>query len=261
MGTFLTPNPLSIAGVCNARDLGGYRVQGGHIIPGRLIRGADLSALTPQGQCQLAQYPVRKVIDLRTDSECNAHPDRRPEGAQMRQLDVLKAVLKEHNASVQAMVARMGQHSPAQMLNDIYYAFVAQPSCNAVWRRWFDELLAMPQHEAVYFHCTAGKDRTGFATALVLLALGAERGLIMEDYLLSNRYRAQENQRLLAQFQAQAPDKTAAEILVLLEVREEYLHTAFAAMDSLYGGADAYLRVALGVDDKQRAALRAWLVE
>jgi protein-tyrosine phosphatase len=119
----------------------------------------------------------------------------------------------------------------------------------------------MPQHEAVYFHCTAGKDRTGFATALVLLALGAERGLIMEDYLLSNRYRAQENQRLLAQFQAQAPDKTAAEILVLLEVREEYLHTAFAAMDSLYGGADAYLRVALGVDDKQRAALRAWLVE
>jgi protein-tyrosine phosphatase len=132
MGTFLTPNPLSIAGVCNARDLGGYRVQGGHIIPGRLIRGADLSALTPQGQCQLAQYPVRKVIDLRTDSECNAHPDRRPEGAQMRQLDVLKAVLKEHNASVQAMVARMGQHSPAQMLNDIYHAFVAQPSCNAV---------------------------------------------------------------------------------------------------------------------------------
>lgn len=260
MGTFLTPQPLAIEGVCNARELGGYQVEGGKIRPGRLIRGADLSAMTPLGQHMLAQFPVKKVVDLRTDGELVEHPNRRPEGADMVQLDVLKVVLKTHSASPREMIERMGKQDPAQVLLGIYHAFVAEPSCRAVWRRWFDELLASPQG-AVYFHCSAGKDRTGFAAALVLLALGAERGLITEDYLLSNRYRAEENQRLLAQFQPLVPDKSAADILTLLEVQEQYLQAAFAAMDSLYGGSDGFLRDGVGVTDAERARLRALFVE
>lgn len=260
MERFLTPQPLAVEGVCNARDLGGYRVAGGKIRQGRLIRGADLSALTPQGQHRLAQYPVKKVIDLRTDGELTEHPNRRPEGADMVQLDVLRVVLKTHSASPKEMIARMGQQDPAQVLLGIYHAFVAEPSCRAVWRRWFDELLASAEG-AVYFHCSAGKDRTGFAAALVLLALGAERELIMEDYLLSNRYRAEENQRLLAQFQPLVPQKPAADILTLLEVQEAYLQTAFAAMASLYGGAEAFLRDGVGVSEAERARLRTLFVE
>ncbi|NDJ59284.1 tyrosine-protein phosphatase [Enterobacteriaceae bacterium 4M9] len=259
METFLTPQPLAVEGVCNARDLGGYRVEGGTIRHGRLIRGADLSALTPRGQHRLAQFPVNKVIDLRTDGELKDQPNHRPEGAEMVQLDVLKVVLKAHSASPKEMIELMGQQDPAQVLLGIYHAFVAEPSCRAVWRRWLDELLASPEG-AVYFHCSAGKDRTGFAAAVVLLALGAERGLIIEDYLLSNRYRAEENQRLLAQFQPLVPDKPAADILTLLEVQERYLQTAFAAMDALYGGADAFLRDGLGVTDAERARLRALFV-
>lgn len=259
METFLTPQPLVVDGVCNARDLGGYRVAGGHIRQGRLIRGADLSAMTPQGQQVLAQYPVNKVVDLRTDGELAAQPNRRPEGADMVQLDVLKVVLKAHSASPKEMIERMGAQDPAEVLRGIYHAFVAEPSCRAVWRRWFDELLSAADG-ALYFHCSAGKDRTGFAAAVLLLALGAERELIIEDYLLSNRYRAEENQRLLAQFQPLVPDKPAADILTLLEVQEAYLQTAFAAMDTLYGSADAFVRDGLGVSDAERARLHTLFV-
>lgn len=256
----LIPHPLAIGGVCNARDMGGYRVKGGKIRSGTLIRGADLSALTAEGQYLLAQYPVKTVIDLRTKDEIREYPNRRPEGAEIILIDVLKDVLKENSASPKEMVARLGQNNPAQVLHDIYYAFVAEPSCHRAWKRYFEALLS-PLQGALYFHCSAGKDRTGFAAALVLLALGAERELIVEDYLLSNRYRADINLKMLAQFQPLAPETPAGDILTLLEVQEAYLDTAFKAMDSLFGGVEGFLTQALGINESQRETLRLLLVE
>ncbi|MEA1063245.1 tyrosine-protein phosphatase [Erwinia sp. HR93] len=259
MDELITPRPLTLEGVNNVRDMGGYPVAGGHLRSGKLLRGEDLYAITPEGVNVLAQIPVTKVVDLRTRAEVDERPDYSPEGAPIVHLDVLRNVLKEHSASPKEMVARLQGHSPAQILQDIYLDFVQESGCLDAWRGFFQALLTLEQG-ALYFHCSAGKDRTGFAAALVLMALGADREVIMADYLLSNRYREAINQRLLAQFSALAPEKKPEDILTLLEVQESYLRASFQALDKLYGNSDAFLQQALGIGPDERAQLRALLV-
>jgi protein-tyrosine phosphatase len=100
------------------------------------------------------------------------------------------------------------------------------------------------------FHCTAGKDRTGLAAALVLLALGASQDEVMHDYLMTNQ--------LLAPVLAKAatwrlPPKAAK---VLYAVQPEFLHAAFHEIDTRWGGMDAYLREGLGLGERESARLR-----
>lgn len=259
MKDVITARPVALDGVCNVRDLGGYRVRDGIIRPGRLLRGADLSGLTDSGQQQLTQLSVDRVIDLRTDSEVAGAPDKYPAGVQLVRLDVLKAVMQGHSADPKEMVARLGQQDPTQILLEVYRAFVTDAACLEAWRGFFNTLLESDDG-AVYFHCTAGKDRTGFAAALTLLALGASTELVIADYLLSNRFREQENQRLLAKFMAFAPDKRPEEILTLLQVQEAWLQNSLNAMDDRYGSADAFLRDALGIGAVERRRLNELLV-
>ena len=105
-------------------------------------------------------------------------------------------------------------------------------------------------------HCTAGKDRTGFASALVLLTLGVPRETVFADYLLTNHYR-ERFQRLVMRwapvvslFRTRADD-----VRPLLEARRAYLETSLDAMEELHGSVDGYLEKALGVDASLRAAL------
>ena len=112
------------------------------------------------------------------------------------------------------------------------------------------------------FHCTAGKDRTGFAAALVLLALDVPRDTAMHDYLLTNdltrakTHRTLRMIRVMSLFRANPDD-----LLPLFEALESYLGAAFAAIDEAPGSTEAYLRNALGVDGALRERLRANLLE
>ena len=111
------------------------------------------------------------------------------------------------------------------------------------------------------FHCTAGKDRTGFAAALVLLALGVPRETVLEDYLLTNRYRERFDRRVLRWVPLASLFRTRAEDMrPLLEARPEYLEAAFQVMEEEYGGVDGYLERGLGVDARLRAQLEANLL-
>jgi len=122
--------------------------------------------------------------------------------------------------------------------------------------------LGDPANLPTLFHCTAGKDRTGFAAALVLLALDVPREAAMRDYLLTNDFTRAKMQRLLWTIRFATLFRADPEDLrPLFEARESYLSTAFAAIDETVGGIDAYLRDALGVDDALRARLRANLLE
>ncbi|QHM73701.1 tyrosine-protein phosphatase [Mixta intestinalis] len=256
----LIPRVLELEGVNNVRDMGGYPVAEGYIRPGKLIRGEDLYSITPAGEQHLAQIPVRKVVDLRTDGEVSDRPDRTPGDASLIRLDVLSSVLKVQSASPADMLKHLGERDPAAAFQDIYQAFVHEPACLDRWGEFLHELLTLPEG-AVYFHCTAGKDRTGFAAALVLMALGAERKVIMADYLLSNRYRAAVNQRLLAEYSALIADADKESILTLLQVQESYLNASLLAIDEHYGDSKTFLHRALGIGPAERARLNALLVE
>jgi protein-tyrosine phosphatase len=121
--------------------------------------------------------------------------------------------------------------------------------------------LADPANLPTLFHCTAGKDRAGYAAALVLLALDVPRETAMRDYLLTNALTEAKTNSLLRFIQIASLFRADPDDLrPLFEARESYLGAAFAAIDEAHG-TDAYLREALGVDDALRAKLRANLLE
>lgn len=254
----LSVTPLMLAGACNCRDFGGYMVADGPIISGRLVRGAQLSTLTTEGVRTLESLPLGQIIDLRGEQERLRQPNR-VLGAPTVIIDILHEVVGRFNASPIDMVARATPQEAAALLPDIYRAFVTEESCRRTWRQFIDTLLTAPPG-AIYFHCTAGKDRTGFAAALILLLLGASNELIMADYLYSNTARREENQRLLTELCHVMPDKDPALVQMLLEVKADYLLASFASMTALFGGADGFISKGLGVTSAERERIATRLM-
>jgi protein-tyrosine phosphatase len=121
------------------------------------------------------------------------------------------------------------------------------------YRRYVHRLLD-GIHFPLLVHCASGKDRTGFAVASTLMALGVAREVILEDYLLSNRYR-----RSLA---PQFPPNTSPETLAALSgVRASYLLAAFGAIDAAWGGDEAFLAQGLGLSAAHRRELQESILE
>jgi protein-tyrosine phosphatase len=137
--------------------------------------------------------------------------------------------------------------SPADVVShmqDTYRGFVRGNAHR--FAEFFGHLLA--SNEPTVFHCTAGKDRTGFAAALMLRALGASQGDVMRDYLLTN-----ERLKPIASVREWLPPESAA---VLWGVRPEFLEAAFEAVDQDFGGLEAFLREGLGLREAERDRLR-----
>ncbi|MBS0524360.1 MAG: tyrosine-protein phosphatase, partial [Proteobacteria bacterium] len=130
-----------------------------------------------------------------------------------------------------------------ELMQDTYRAFVSDNT--AQFAGLFEQLLA--EDTPLVFHCTAGKDRTGFAAALILLALGVDRDVVMQDYLLTNGlYRRPES------LKSSAPEEV---LNVIWRVREDFLQAALQSVDRDHGGVQRYLGRRLGVDEAARRRL------
>jgi protein-tyrosine phosphatase len=146
-----------------------------------------------------------------------------------------------------------------QMLIDANRAFVSD--FGDVYSEFLYDL-GDPERLPMLFHCTAGKDRAGFAAALALLAAGVPRDTVMQDYLLTNGFSAEHTESTLRILRLVSFFRTAPEdVRPLFEARREYLQTAFDTIDEKYGSTDAYLRQGLGADDALLARVRANLLE
>ncbi|GLW55351.1 tyrosine-protein phosphatase [Kitasatospora phosalacinea] len=228
---------LHLASAPNFRDLGGYRTADGRWVElGRVYRSDDLSRLTDQDLAKLHRLGIRTVFDLRTPAEQQAAPDRLPAGAKAVTANVLGAAdtgqfdVTDPQAAVDMMV--LAERT-----------MVSADSARAAYAQLLD---AADDRGAVLFHCTAGKDRTGWGAAALLTALGVPQETVRADYLASNTYRAQANAAALAQL----PPAYQAVYRPLLDVRPEYLAAGFDEVRARYGSFDAYLE-GLGVDAEQ----------
>ena len=124
------------------------------------------------------------------------------------------------------------------------------------YKPFFGKLLELPEDKSLVFHCTAGKDRTGIATALLLYTLGVPYNTISEDYVASNYYRQSEMQKSnIAMIQMlHLNDKQAASVT---GVDKKYLDTSFAAIKKQYGSVDNFLKTQIGLTDKDIATLKS----
>ncbi|WP_019927882.1 tyrosine-protein phosphatase [Nocardia sp. BMG111209] len=219
---------LHLDGVINARDLGGYRTTDGRTVrSGKVFRTAELGKATDADLAALTGHDVRVVDDLRTSFERAASADRMPAGATANWDDIIGGdpanVLKSFSAGP-----------------DLYRAFITEPGANAGFANVLRDIAATDG--AVLYHCSAGKDRTGWTSAVLLTLLGVDRDTVNYDFLLSNYYR-------------NAPVGDAVN-----GVTQPELDAAFDQVDRSYGSFDNYLHQGLKLTDDDLAALRAKLL-
>lgn len=227
---------LPLQGATNFRDLGGYPGHGGRPLRWRrLFRSDHLGALSAEDQATLAGLGLQRVLDFRGLQERAAKPN------------VLVGVIEHSLAIEPTVVQRMDSLAEAGerltgevvtgLMKDLYRGLVNDHAHR--FAELFEHLL---QADApLVFHCTAGKDRTGFAAALLLLALGVPRDVVLQDYLLTNQH---------FRHPPMPATTTPPEALaVLWRVQQGFLDAALQAVDADHGGIQPYLRQRLGLSD------------
>jgi protein-tyrosine phosphatase len=260
------PAELRIATLPNLRDVGGLPTgDGGRVRSGLLFRSTDLSSLDDDGAAALAGLGIRAIFDLRTAGERIGRPDRLPPGAEHVVLDVLRdsrgmtpADLEPVLADPATASAALGDGRAERFFVEAYREFVELPSAREAYAGLFTEL-ARPERRPALVHCTTGKDRTGWAVAALLLALGVPEALVLEEYLRSGPAIEALFRPHLAAFAAIGGDP--ALLRPLVEVRPAYLAAALAAVGNRYGSLDGYVADGLGLDDATWGALREAFVE
>ncbi|AMO97058.1 tyrosine phosphatase family protein [Collimonas fungivorans] len=240
----LNPGPghgeLGFEAIRNIRDLGGYlAADGRRIAAGRLLRGANPGMASAADIRKLKDYRLDVVLDFRTETEKHA-----AETAFASSFNWIADPVMVGNLSQEMLLPMLKSGDPEssrQFMIDFYSAFPVR--YQSQFRRF---LQRAEQNQTMLYHCTAGKDRTGFASALLLSALGVGHAAIIANYLESNRHNAMANPQVLAQvFKVELPPQLIAP---LMTVESAYLDAALAVIDEEYGGMERYLRQVLEID-------------
>ncbi|MCX4471106.1 tyrosine-protein phosphatase [Micromonospora sp. NBC_01655] len=265
----MTGQDWELVGAPNARDLGGMLGAGGRRVrTGRLIRTPALGRLTDEDLSTLARIAPACVVDLRGDSEIVAAPPNRLVGEpRVVRLPVYDAahpvftavseVLLGHDLGAEAKLAMQG--SPAAMAG-IYRWFVTGEAARAGFgaaARLAADVGSLP----LLFHCSAGKDRTGWLSVVLLTAVGVDEAAIRADYLRTNSQTESLREVVLQAMRARQPELAEAAIRPLMEVRGAYLDAAYDEVRRVHGSFDRYLRDGLGLTDAHLAALRDNLLD
>jgi protein-tyrosine phosphatase len=240
-------------GAANFRDLGGYETADGHHVKwSRVFRSADISKLTDADLVLLKDRGITYDVDLRGHQESAQAPDRVNAGtdyilcpAGSDNMDWLKTITKLKGNQGDSVIRAF--YSNTQYFADRYKPF-------------FGKLLALPDGQSLVFHCSAGKDRTGIAAALLLYALGVNYDTIVADYEASNYYRRAENAKLTNQMSKYGHvDEEVANAMA--SAKKAYLDAAFDAIKTQYGSVDNFLKTQIGLDDQKVALLKKKFLE
>ena len=252
---------LGIASIPNLRDLGGYQTSDGKTIASKLVyRSNQLSKISPEDMQKLAELNLKNAYDLRTKEERDKRPEELPPGVNYVVVDVLAdsphagpAQLEKLMADPKVANAELGGGKVEAGFKASYREFVSLPSAQREFRNMF---LAFGDKEQLpaLFHCTTGKDRTGWAAAAFLTLMGVPKDTVYEDYLRSNDNILRAYQKAIDDFVAAGGD---AEIpKAILGVKKEYLDAAFDEVQTKHGSIEKYFSDGLGIDATQQQAMR-----
>lgn len=247
---------IALTGAHNTRDLGGFpTADGKRIRPKRLIRSGELSRLT-EADCRLLTdaFQLRTVVDFRTNLERAEKPDHPLPAVRFLVHPILDeaAMGITREASTDSSIGdsmRLLLNDPdftiEAYLCDLYRTIVSSPEAQAQYRQFFEILLENPDPDgSILWHCTAGKDRVGTGTAMLLTALGVPYDLILQDYLMTNQFLQPELERAIAG----TDDPVYRAVLNdVFRVKPQYLQTVFSEMARQSGTVSQYLQEKLGL--------------
>ncbi len=247
-----TPSELlRLASADNFRDVAGVgagypTTDGGRVRRGVCYRSNELQ-LHEADVAAIADLGIQVIHDLRSTLEIEAHPDVPVPGARWQQLDV--------SGIPTEMIEILPDTAAAErVMLDVYESFVRSEQARTSYAALLTCLATddLPQ----LFHCTAGKDRTGWAAALLLEVAGVDRATILEDYLLTNEVSSITRTKYLALIEEHLGAEKMAVYEPTLVVKEAYLQMAYDAVAADHGSVAGYLRDGLGLSDDVLGRLR-----
>jgi protein-tyrosine phosphatase len=246
----------------NFRDLGGYKSSDGRSVRwGMVYRSGELSKLSADDEYYLERLGLKRIVDFRSEKERSEAPDRVAPDSAIAMVRMPMPVFGADFSMIKEMIdsGNLERDKLANVLVVANRQLVTDYT--DVYKQWFDDLLAtngMP----MMFHCTAGKDRTGLAAALLLLALDVPMDTVMNDYLATNTYTADKIDKTIRWVNYGSLFQTDGEALrPVLGVEKAYLEAAFATIDREYGSLDNYFVEGLGLTADKRQQLKNLLLQ
>jgi len=256
---------IAIATVPNLRDLGGWATPTGRVRRGVVFRSAQFSDLVGADAESFAELGLRTVFDLRTEDERRQQPNVVPDGIEYVVVDIMQdatgaapAQLLELARDPAAAEHVLGGGKAEELFAGAYRQIVSLPSALAGYRTLYRTLLDEARVPAE-FHCTTGKDRTGWGAAALLLLLGVSYEDVLADYLLTNVQLRAAVQPMYDAFAAAGGDPALLE--PVLGVEKQYLDTAIDEMTTRFGSIEGYFETGLGFTPDEIAGLRTLLTE
>ena len=252
---------IGLEKVHNARQLGGYRIGRKTIKDNLLLRAAKLSEMTVADSTLLSDnYKVQCIYDFRGQEESISEPDVIPGNSRYISLAISFSGGSSQGSmgsgSKEDMIKLLlenAEHPAIQnMCTNMYDIIFFEESSQEVYRKFFAHLIALnPEDGALLWHCTQGKDRAGCASAMLLAALGAERDLIMADFVLSKDYYDPMASRIPVQTETQ---KNV--INTLISANPAVFEATLDKIDQKYCSLRNYLTECIGVTPQMMETLR-----
>lgn len=246
--------------ITNFRDVGGYAGADGRLVKrGLLYRGTGLYNATDADLAAMAGLGIGLVFDLRCLDEVAGRPDRLPPGAAYRREPGVISMDEMHKELLdwQVLIDEISQSEQAlaQMETFQYGVYDEMARYPAAFGALLGELLAEPDRP-VYIHCSAGKDRTGMACAIILRLLGVGRADSLADYLKSGESPLPEYAAVLAAAKKRGP-RVGKLIGTMLTVSLAQFDSAFDSIDQAWGSWDGFVRDGLNLTSDDVSALKS----
>ena len=246
----------------NFRELGGFNAAAGQTVKWGMIYRADkISGLSTQDQLYLERLKLSKIIDFRSDEERSDSPHSLLLGSNI----VIEALpVTVEAAQIEKVTARLQQEDVTAEDMALFLIEANREMIERftpVYKQWLHSLLDENNYPQV-FHCTAGKDRTGLAAALLLQVLGVAADDIMADYLATNIHTGARVEQIVHHINEITMHQVNEDVVrMLFKVQPRFLHEAYKTIDEHYGSFANFVEIGLGFGDAECARLRALLLE
>lgn len=244
--------------ITNFRDLGGIKNKEGKTVkPKKLLRSGHLVNLDKETQSVLVEtFNLTRIIDFRRGFEISESPDTPIEEVEYINLDLL-GKMNAKNSSLADFAKLKSVEAVDKHMLGVYEDLILNPGAQEGFTEFMDYILGN-KDGATIFHCFAGKDRTGYASALLLSLLDVDKEAIYKDFLITNTERKSANDSLVQQFREQGFNEEQLESLATaLYVKEDYLDHALNLIEKNFGTTEQYAAQCLNFDQQKLAELRS----